>query len=155
MKSNIINVKNVIDNDFRFDAKSYLTDDEGRFVVVEEDNKCYLMDRENKNVIATMFMGGLKELQSICDFFNELHFAVVGANHIIEGLVASVDIRDNVINKIKKEKEQYYNILCEISQSIQYGIDKEKLYGDEYTSVVLNDIYDEFKLKDYKKEGLD
>ena len=39
-------------------------------------------------------------------------------------------------------------LIGEITKSLLYSIDNERSYGDEYTAEVLNDIVEQFKLRE-------
>lgn len=145
-KVNIINISDIEENDFKLNAESYLDSD--RFEVVKNRGLNYIKDTHNGNEIISM-VGGFEKLCDLCDILNSSWSTIDSQyNHINELMKLHFEITD-----MFKEREQLlYNLLCEISQSIQYGIDNERSYGDEYTTEVLNDIYNEFNLKDFQKK---
>lgn len=51
-------------------------------------------------------------------------------------------------DKICDLLNEYENLIGEITKSLLYCIDNEKSYGDEYTADVLNDIVEQFKLRE-------
>lgn len=56
------------------------------------------------------------------------------------------DDADKICDLLNKQDE----LIGEITKSLLYCIDNERSYGDEYTADVLNDIVEQFKLRERK-----
>lgn len=63
-----------------------------------------------------------------------------------DGATLSVPLVVMLLNEQDKELERLNELIMEISKTINYQIDNERSYGDEYTAEILNDIKEQFKL---------
>lgn len=134
---NIVNFKDVKDNDYKLNASDYC--DKRKFKVIRNNGMNCIYDNINESVLVSM-VGGFDALCDICDVLNTSYYTALYCTEQYE--------------EVSELHTELFDLLCKISQSMQYGIDNERSYGDEYTAEVLNDIYEEFNLKEFKREGV-
>lgn len=63
-----------------------------------------------------------------------------------EGATLSVPLVVMLLNDMDNEIERLNKLIMDISKTINYMVDNERSYGDEYTAEMLNDIKEQFNL---------
>ncbi len=71
---------------------------------------------------------------------------IVENDKALSGCFDSYDKTD--LQGIVDKLNELNDLILEVTKSMLYYIDNERSYGDEYVASVLNDIVDEFKLRD-------
>lgn len=84
----------------------------------------------------------------------EKRYEVVGTDEFflhIEDTTLKEDKHEGAIYNIYQVTDRLNEqdeLIGEITKSLLYCIDNERSYGDEYTAEVLNDIVEQFKLRE-------